>query len=312
VLLGKGENSIYQIQGELAGLHPAQQTISLIGDVGDAGKMDYVFRTYQPNVVFHAAAHKHVPFMEDCPEEAVRNNIFGTRTVAMAALRHGADRFVFISSDKAVYPSSVMGTAKKIAELLLQELATLETTQFITVRFGNVLRSRGSVVPLFEQQIRAGGPVTVTHPAMTRYFMSIPEAVRLVLHSGAVGKSGDLCILEMGEPVRIAALAENMIRMAGKRPYEDIDITFTGIRPGEKLSEELFTKAEARTLRKVDKVLLCRPEGCEWGLLHERLERLRMAADSCRRGEIVALLQEIVPTYRPCPASAIAPGLHEA
>jgi FlaA1/EpsC-like NDP-sugar epimerase len=298
LLLGKGENSIYQIQQELASMFPEQDTICLIGDISNPGKIDHVFRTYVPGVVFHAAAHKHVPFMEDCPEEAVRNNVFGTQAVASAALQHGTSRFVLISSDKAVHPSSVMGATKKIAELILHQMSTRGATQFITVRFGNVLRSRGSVVPLFERQIREGGPVTVTHSEMTRYFMSIPEAVRLVLHSGAVGSSGDLCILDMGQPVRIVDLAKNMIRLVGREPHEEIDIVFTGIRPGEKLHEELFTDVEANDLRKVDKIMLGKPEGCDWERFDEQLERLSESVEECSREEISRLLRQIIPSYQ--------------
>jgi FlaA1/EpsC-like NDP-sugar epimerase len=297
LLLGKGENSIYQIQQELSSRYPELQTVCLIADIGNQAKMDSVFRHHRPEVVFHAAAHKHVPFMEDHPEEAVRNNVFGTRSVAMAAVAHQAKRFVMVSSDKAVSPSSVMGTTKRIAELIVQQLASSSATQFVTVRFGNVLRSRGSVLPLFERQIRDGGPVTVTHPDMTRYFMSIPEAVRLVLHSGTVGSSGDLCILDMGQPVRIATLAENMIRMAGKRPFEEIAIVYTGIRPGEKLAEELFSEAEARALRKVDKILICRPECRESDKFDDQLGRLRQAAEACLHEDVLALMREIVPDY---------------
>ena len=213
ILLGKGENSVYAIQNELASRYRDVDVVSVIGDIASPSKIDHVFKRYRPAVVFHAAAHKHVPFMEDNPEESVLNNIFGTRNVAEAAVRHGCDRFVMVSSDKAVNPTSVMGATKRVAELVLQGMASAGDTHFITVRFGNVLRSRGSVIPLFEKQIAAGGPVTVTHPEMKRYFMSIPEAVRLVLHSGAIGHSGDLCILDMGEQVRIVDLAENMIRM---------------------------------------------------------------------------------------------------
>ena len=346
VLLGKGENSIYLIEKELEKSFPDLEKVSVIGDICNPSKMDFVFGTFKPDVVFHAAAYKHVPFMEDTPEESVVNNIFGTRTVAQAALRHRVGRFVLISSDKAVHPSSMMGVTKKVAELVLQQLAGGAEkggegerekggegerekgrmgewgdgsshlpssishlpagpgcegmrTKFIAVRFGNVLRSRGSVIPLFEKQIQAGGPVTITHPEMKRYFMSIPEAVRLVLHSGAIGRSGDLCILDMGEQVRIVDLARNMIRMAGKRVNADIDITFTGIRPGEKLYEELFTEYEARSLQKVDKIFVCQPEGCDWELFDETLERLRQAADGCKREEIVRLLGKVVPSYRP-------------
>jgi FlaA1/EpsC-like NDP-sugar epimerase len=295
LLLGRGENSIYQIQQELTSLYPEQATECLIADIGNAEKTDYLFRTHRPHVVFHAAAHKHVPFMEDSPEEAVRNNIFGTWAVAQAAVTYEADRFVLISSDKAVRASSVMGATKRIAELIAQHMAARGSTRFVSVRFGNVLRSRGSVVPLFERQIAEGGPVTVTHPDMTRYFMSIPEAVRLVLHSGAVGDSGDLCILDMGEPVNIATLAENMIRMAGKRPYDEIKIEFTGIRPGEKLYEELLTETEAGAVRKVDKILVCRPEVREGEDLLASLECLRKSVENCAREEIIELLGKIIP-----------------
>ena len=299
VLLGKGENSIFFAQNELRDNYPDVQVVSVIADVCNPAKMDHVFETHKPDVVFHAAAYKHVPFMEDHPEESVTNNIFGTQTVGQAALRHEVSEFVLISSDKAVNPTSMMGATKKVAEMVLQELAHQGVTQFITVRFGNVLRSRGSVIPLFEKQIEAGGPVLVTHPEMKRYFMTIPEAVRLVLHSGAIGRSGDLCILDMGEQVRIVDLARNMIRMAGKRLGEDIDIEYIGIRPGEKLFEELFTEDEARGLQKIEKIFVCRPEGCGWARFNETLDGLRQAAAECRREEIIDLLGVVVPSYTP-------------
>jgi FlaA1/EpsC-like NDP-sugar epimerase len=298
ILLGKGENSIYTIQNELSASYPNVDIVSVIGDVCSPGKMDYVFRSYRPDVVFHAAAHKHVPFMEDNPEESVRNNVFGTRNVGATAQRNGTARFVMISTDKAVNPTSVMGTTKRVAELVLRQLADGDgETVFTTVRFGNVLRSRGSVIPFFEKQIEAGGPVTVTHPEMTRYFMSIPEAVRLVLHSGAIGSNGDLCILDMGKPVKIVELAENMIRMAGKVPYEDIDIVFTGIRAGEKLHEDLLTEDEASYLQKIDKISVSKPDGGDWIHLEERLTELRQATHECQRGDVIRILQEIVPSY---------------
>jgi len=297
VLMGKGENSIYHIEKELASLYPALALSCVIGDVRDAEKVNYVFEMNRPDVVFHAAAHKHVPFMEENPEEAVLNNVFGTRTVAQAAIRHGVSRFVMISTDKAVALSSVMGASKRLAELVLQKRVRDDATAFVTVRFGNVLGSRGSVVPLFERQIRAGGPVTVTHPEMTRYFMSIPEAVRLVLHSGAIGQNGDLCILDMGEPVRILELAENMIIMAGKKPYEDIEIVFTGMRPGEVLVEKLLHPEEAHSTRQVDKIMVCHPGDHSPEGFEDQLERLRQAAVSCRRDEVLRLIAEMVPGY---------------
>ena len=299
ILLGKGENSLYAIQNELATYYADVDVVSVVGDITSATKMDHVFREYRPAVVFHAAAHKHVPFMEDNPEESVLNNIFGTQNVAQTAVRHSCDRFLMVSSDKAVNPTSVMGATKRVAEIVLQGMAEKGGTHFITVRFGNVLRSRGSVIPKFEKQIAAGGPVTVTHPEMKRYFMSIPEAVRLVLHSGAVGDNGDLCILDMGEQLRIVAVVENMIRMSGKVPYDDIDIEITGIRPGEKLYEELFTDEEAQTLRKIEKIFICHPSRDDYASLDETLPALREAALGCRRDEIILLLRQILPSYQP-------------
>ncbi|MFC1525494.1 polysaccharide biosynthesis protein [Candidatus Latescibacterota bacterium] len=300
ILFGKGENSIYVIQNELRMGHPALNIESVIGDICNQGKVDHVLATYQPDVVFHAAAYKHVPFMEDNPEESVWNNVFGTRTVAAAAEKHGVGRFVMISTDKAVNPTSMMGVTKRVAELVLEQMAgNGGVTAFVTVRFGNVLRSSGSVMPLFEKQIEAGGPITVTHPDMIRYFMSIPEAVRLVLHSATLGTNGDLCILDMGKQMRIVELAENMIRVAGKVPYEDIDIVFTGVRPGEKLSEELFTEEEARSLQRMGRIFVCHAESCAARGLDGVLEQLREAALHCRRHEIVELLQRAVPSYVP-------------
>lgn len=294
ILFGKGENSIYHIQKELVSLFPKQTIVSVIGDIRNREKIDRVFRIFRPEVVFHSAAHKHVPFMEENPEEAVLNNVFGTENVAKAAIRYEASKFVFISTDKAVNPRSIMGATKKLAEVLLQRLSRGGSTQLITVRFGNVLRSSGSVVPLFEKQIRNGGPVTVTHPEMKRYFMSIPEAVRLVLHSGAIGDSGDLCVLEMGDPVRILDLAENMIILAGLKPYEDIDIVFNGIRPGEKLLEELLTLQEAETVRKIDKILICKPRENDWNEFELYLKRLKIAAGKCHSEDTIRLIKEVV------------------
>lgn len=300
VLFGKGENSIYQIEQELRSLFPHQELVTVIGSVGNSAKVEYVFREFRPNVVFHAAAHKHVPFMEENPEESVLNNVFGTENVVRAAIRYECSKFVLISTDKAVYPSSVMGATKKLAELMLQKLGKdANGIDFVAVRFGNVLRSRGSVVPLFERQIKAGGPVTVTHPDMTRYFMSIPEAVRLVLHSGAIGHNEDLCILDMGEPVRILDLAENMICLAGLKPYDDIEVTFTGLRPGEKLEEKLLTVEEAKTVKKVDKILICTSESYDWTEFDDQLKRLKIAASECRREEVLWIIEEMVPGYQP-------------
>lgn len=240
VLLGRGENSIFEVQYELKTQYPDLKLSFVIGDIRDRVKMEQVFAQYQPDVVFHAAAHKHVPLMEEHPDEAYVNNILGTRQVALLAAQHGVSRFILISSDKAVRPTNVMGASKRVAEMVLQDLAlTQKGTCFVTVRFGNVLGSRGSVIRVFRRQIESGGPVTVTDERMIRYFMTIPEAVRLVIEAGAVGDSGEVFLLDMGDPVRIYDLAERMIRLSGFEPGVDIPIKITGIRPGEKLFEEL-------------------------------------------------------------------------
>ncbi len=243
-LLGKGENSIYEIHCELQAGYPKLSLTPEIADIRDKERIDAIFAQARPQVVFHAAAHKHVPLMERQPKEAVSNNIFGTQIVAEAADRHRTEIFIMISTDKAVNPTSVMGATKRVAEMVIQNLNSVSTTKFAAVRFGNVLGSRGSVVPLFRKQIAAGGPITVTHPDMKRYFMTIPEAVQLVLQAGALAKGGEVFVLDMGEPVKIVDLACDLIRLSGLEPYKDIAIEFTGPRPGEKLYEELLTAEE--------------------------------------------------------------------
>ncbi|OPZ82171.1 MAG: UDP-N-acetyl-alpha-D-glucosamine C6 dehydratase [bacterium ADurb.Bin429] len=246
VLLGHGENSVVATQRELAQRCPelALCLVPVICDVRDASRVEHIVRHYRPHVIFHAAAHKHVPLMEENVAEATSNNIGGTRGVARAAIRAGVERMVLISTDKAVNPTSVMGATKFLCEEIVRAEAERGGTGFITVRFGNVLGSRGSVLPLFQEQIALGGPLTITHPEMVRYFMTIPEAASLVLHAGAIGESGSLYVLDMGKPVRIMDLAENLIRLSGLEPYRDIDIAVCGLRPGEKLAEELFTETE--------------------------------------------------------------------
>jgi FlaA1/EpsC-like NDP-sugar epimerase len=298
IALGRGEHSIYQIVNELRDTFPDLPVQGVIGDVGDSAKMDHIFRIFQPALVFHAAAYKHVAFVEENPEEGVRNNTFGTRNIALTSLRHQVERFMLISTDKAVYPSSVLGATKKLAELIVAELAGRGTTGFITVRFGNVLRSRGSAVPLFEQQIARGGPVTVTHPDMTRFFMSIPEAAQLVLRSGEVAANGDLCVLDMGAPVRILDLVETLIALHGHAPHRDIGIEFTGIKPGEKLTEQMLTEEEARETKRTGKLLISQSGREQTPLEEDQLERLRAAAVACRRDEVIELLEAIVPNYR--------------
>lgn len=242
VLLGRGENSIFEIEQELIalGLHP----VAIIADIRDRQSVEAVFERYRPSVVFHAAAHKHVPLMQANVAEAIKNNVRGTHIVVELAVRFGVRKFVYISTDKAVNPSNVMGATKRVGEILVRSFAGRSETEFAIVRFGNVLGSRGSLVPILHKQIRRGGPIRLTHPDMTRYFMTIPEAVQLILQAGAMGRDGELFILDMGEPVRIVDIAKDLIRLHGLVPGEDIEVTFTGIRPGEKLNEELVYAQE--------------------------------------------------------------------
>ena len=263
ILLGRGENSIYQIHRELSQTQAETPFKCVIADVREKNRIHEIVRKNRPDVIFHAAAHKHVPFMEQCPEEAVMNNVFGTKNVCESADMYDVECVVLISTDKAVILSSIMGTTKRLAEIVVQQISRQSSTKYVTVRFGNVLGSRGSVVPLFESQIKSGGPVTVTDPQMMRYFMSIPEAVRLVLHSGAIGDNGDLCVLDMGSPVSVLSLAENMIRMAGKRPYQDIEISFTGLRLGESLTEQLFDENEEKFSVRVGKITVSKQKNVE-------------------------------------------------
>ncbi len=255
VLVDQSEYSTFLFEQELKGRKKSLEKLHfVIADVTDRASMSQVFDKFRPEIVFHAAAYKHVPLMEENPREAVRNNIGGTKTVADLAAALPVERFVLISTDKAVRPTSIMGSTKLVAEKYVQTIAEKTSTQFVTVRFGNVLNSAGSVVPTFRRQIERGGPITVTHPEMTRFFMTIPEAVQLVLQAGAIGDSGDILILEMGEPVKILDLAQDMIALSGLKPHEDIDIVFTGIRPGEKLYEELFYLSEEGTKKVHDKI----------------------------------------------------------
>ncbi|BCV20678.1 polysaccharide biosynthesis protein [Moorella sp. Hama-1] len=260
ILLGHGENSIYEIHQELSRNFPDIKLVQAVVDVKDEAAVDQLFRKYKPAVVFHAAAHKHVPLMEMNPAEAIKNNVLGTRVVARAADKHRSKVFVLISTDKAVNPTSIMGASKRVAEMVVQEMARRSKTRFAAVRFGNVLGSRGSVVPLFQRQIAAGGPVTVTHPEMTRYFMTIPEAVQLVIQAGALVRGGEIFVLDMGEPVKIVDLARSMIILSGYEPERDIEIVFTGIRPGEKLYEEILTAGEGVNATSHERIFIARPE----------------------------------------------------
>ncbi|QDW90842.1 polysaccharide biosynthesis protein [Staphylococcus chromogenes] len=255
VLLGHGENSIYLIHQELQNLYQSRiDIVPVIADVQDRNRIEHIIQTYAPYVIYHAAAHKHVPLMEANPREAVKNNVIGTKNVAELAKQYGVRKFVMISTDKAVNPPNVMGASKRVAEMVVQSLNDENSkTDLVAVRFGNVLGSRGSVIPLFKKQIEAGGPVTVTHPEMTRYFMTIPEASRLVLQAGALAKGGEVFVLDMGEPVKIVDLAKNLIRLSGYT-IEDIGIEFTGIRPGEKLYEELLSEEEIHPEQVYEKI----------------------------------------------------------
>jgi FlaA1/EpsC-like NDP-sugar epimerase len=242
------ENNAYEIQQELLRNYPHLNLVVLIGSVRNTARLDYVLSTYKPEIVFHAAAHKHVPLMEDSPNEAIKNNVFGTYKMAKAAVAHNVKKFVLISTDKAVNPTNIMGASKRLCEMVVQMMnREAPNTEFVAVRFGNVLGSNGSVVPLFKKQIAEGGPVTVTDPGIIRYFMTIPEAVSLVLKAGASAKGGEIFVLDMGEPVKILDLAENLISLSGFTPYVDIDIKFTGLRPGEKKYEELLMSEEGLT-----------------------------------------------------------------
>lgn len=296
LLLGHGENSIYLINQELKNIYKDGPIIPIIADIRDKQQLDQIFTQYNPQVVFHAAAHKHVPLMEIQPMAAVLNNIYGTRNVADVAGRHGVERFVMISTDKAVNPTSVMGATKRVAEKVIISMNDTYDTKYITVRFGNVLGSRGSVIPLFKKQIEAGGPVTVTDPEMTRYFMTIPEASQLVLQAGAMGKGGEVFLLDMGEPVKIIDLARNMIRLSGLEPDKDIHIKITGLRPGEKKYEELLTSEEGTNRTNHTKIFEAPLDTVDRDWLMKKIGTF----DSCETDmEVIGVLQDIIPTYTP-------------
>lgn len=296
IILDIYENNAYAIEQELRRAHPDLPLLALIASVRDAGKIEDVFRTYRPQIVFNAAAHKHVPLMETSPNEAVKNNVFGTLNVARMADRYGVRRFVQISTDKAVNPTNIMGATKRICEMIVQAFARHSATEFVAVRFGNVLGSNGSVVPLFKQQIAEGGPVTVTHREITRYFMTIPEAVSLVLQAGAYAKGGEIFVLDMGEPVRIYDLAENLIRLSGLEPGVDIEIQCTGLRPGEKLYEERLMDEEGLQTTPNGMISIARPLEFDEDALFSKLDELYAAAyaETDKMKEMVATL---VTTY---------------
>ena len=290
------ENNAYEIQQELRRSHPELRLVTLIGSVRDTARVEDLFATWRPHVVFHAAAHKHVPLMEDSPNEAIKNNVFGTYHVAAAADRFGVESFVLISTDKAVNPTNIMGASKRICEMIVQTMAQHSKTKFVAVRFGNVLGSNGSVIPLFKRQIAEGGPVLVTHPDIIRYFMTIPEAVSLVLQASAYAKRGEIFVLDMGEPVRIADLARNLIRLSGFEPDVDIEIKYTGLRPGEKLFEEMLMNEEGLQSTDNHLIHIGKPLEIREEQFTEQLKRLDTACNA-NSADIAALVAEIVPTY---------------
>jgi FlaA1/EpsC-like NDP-sugar epimerase len=298
VVVEQSEINLFNIERELRDRHPDLMLQARLVDVCDEVALENVFARWRPEVVFHAAAYKHVPLLEDQVRAAVRNNVLGTRAVAVAAERHACEAFVLISTDKAVNPGNTMGMSKRVAEMICQSLAGRSQTRFITVRFGNVLNSAGSVVPLFQEQIAAGGPVTVTHPEVSRYFMTIPEASQLILQAASLGEGGEIFVLDMGEPVRIAYMAEQMIRLAGKVPGEDVEIVFSGLRPGEKLFEELFHEQESHNSTSHSKILLapCRP--IEAAELMPALRALEAACETHDEVALLDLLTNLVPEHQ--------------
>ncbi|MBN2209961.1 MAG: polysaccharide biosynthesis protein [Sedimentisphaerales bacterium] len=297
VLIEQAENCLFDIDRELARRFSHLTIHKHICDITDRPRVNYIFATYRPEVVIHAAAHKHVPLMEIDPGEAVKNNILGTRNVALAADQYGVGHFVMISTDKAVNPTSIMGSTKRIAEMSIQCLNERSKTDFVTVRFGNVLGSNGSVIPIFKQQIAAGGPVTVTHPEMRRYFMTIPEASQLVLQAATMGHGGEIFVLDMGEPVKIVDLARDMITLSGFRVGEDIDIEFTGMRPGEKLFEELSIRGENMAPTRHPKIGIWKNIPTNENLINETVEELLRIANCGDHKHIVQLIKKIVPEY---------------
>ena len=295
------ENCAYELEMELRQKYGKDVPILvLVGSIRDKKRLDEVFEEYHPSVVFHAAAHKHVPLMEVSPAEAVKNNVIGTKNLLTSAAEHNVERFVQLSTDKAVNPTNVMGCTKRICEMLIQTFAQNTEMKCMAVRFGNVLGSHGSVIPLFESQIRKGGPVTVTHPDIVRYFMTIPEAAQLVLQAGALAQTGSIYVLDMGEPVRIMELAKKLIRFYGYEPDVNMPIKIVGLRPGEKLYEELLMDSEQDKMRKTahDKIFVAPPMEIDLAKFYEQIQQLKEAA-AHNDNSVVKLLEEMVPTYHP-------------
>ncbi|MGB2762539.1 MAG: nucleoside-diphosphate sugar epimerase/dehydratase [Minisyncoccales bacterium] len=297
--LDQDETGIFNISKELEDKFPRLKISPLVVDICDETKIEQIFNKFQPNIVFHAAAYKHVPLMEVHPDEAVKNNTFGTKIVADTALKYGVEKFVFISSDKAVNPTSIMGATKRVGEMICQVFNQKNSTKFISVRFGNVLDSRGSVIPIFREQIKRGGPVEVTHSQMKRYFMVTSEACLLVMQAGAMGRGGEVFVLDMGEPIKILDLAKEMIRLSGLEPDKDIPIVFTGIRPGEKLFEEVLTAEEGTIATQNEKIFRAKLSNVDKKKLKENLGKLDRAIKNPNRKVIINILKILVPAYKP-------------
>ncbi|MEX0827967.1 MAG: nucleoside-diphosphate sugar epimerase/dehydratase [Haliea sp.] len=295
IVYERSEFNLYNIQSDLVANFPAVKIIAVLGDVCHRKAVDHAVAKHRPDIIFHAAAYKHVPILEDHLREAIQNNIIGTKYLAEAALANNCKKFVLISTDKAVNPVNLLGRTKRAAEMLCEQMNSNSRTRFITVRFGNVLGSDGSVVPLFQKQIRRGGPVTVTHPEMQRYFMTIPESCQLILQAGAMGQGGEIFVLDMGKPVRIAYLAEQMIRLSGRVPGRDVKIIYTGLRPGEKLNEELFHVDETQTATCHPKILLARHIAVDRRQFEAAMDELEQASEAYNEHVMRALLDSLVP-----------------
>jgi FlaA1/EpsC-like NDP-sugar epimerase len=301
ILFERAESPLYEFNQELKASFPEIKIIPLLADIRDRAQLSHAFSEYRPQVVFHAAAYKHVPVMEVQPWKAIKNNIIGTRNVIDISCQYGVERFVFVSTDKAVRPTNIMGATKRVAEMLVQCQSGCERSDvpFVIVRFGNVVGSVGSVVPLFRKQIEKGGPITVTHPEVTRYFMTIPEACQLILQAGAMGGGGEIFILDMGTPIRIDDMARDLIRLSGFEPEEDISIEYVGLRPGEKLYEELITEGEGVVPTSHEKIMVLRGQVCDERVLNGKIDELKELAYDQKAKEIKEKLQEILPEYSP-------------
>lgn len=303
IIFERSEYNLYMIEREISLNFPEIILYACLGDVSDRISVDHVISKFRPHVIFHAAAYKHVPMLQHQVREAVKNNVLGTKILAESANKYGVDCFVMISTDKAVNPTNVMGASKRVAEIFCQNFNARATTSFITVRFGNVLGSAGSVVPLFKDQLKKGGPLTVTHPDMTRYFMTIPEACQLIMQSSVMGKGGEIFVLDMGEPVNITYLAEQMIRLSGKEPGRDVEVVYTGLRPGEKLYEELFHESENLSSTRHEKVLLANYREVDWKFMSKNLDEIASKCSLYDEEGIYELVKTFVPEMKSSPVN---------